>query len=219
MQLAEPMTLMTDYALAALGVWLGLRTWRAAAPGSDPRRTWAAAFWAVAAAAALGGSAHGFAPYLSASAASLLWRATMLAIGLTSGLLLWAAARAVAPRGRRALALLGWAIVAEVAAYGVWVCAVDDDFSAAVLQYGGAMAIVLAIHLVLAARGRRGARWIAGGIVVSFAAAAIQQAGIAPHPRFNHNDLYHVVQMVGLWLLYLGARQAPGNRPPEEYVQ
>ena len=46
----------------------------------------------------------------------------------------------------------------------------------------------------------------AGGVAVSFAGAAAQMSGFALHRHFNHNDLYHVIQMLGLWLLFRGAR-------------
>jgi hypothetical protein len=35
-------------------------------------------------------------------------------------------------------------------------------------------------------------------------AALIQVLRIAPHPQFNHNDLFHVVQTGALYLLYRG---------------
>jgi hypothetical protein len=47
------------------------------------------------------------------------------------------------------------------------------------------------------------------GVAVSVAAAAIQQSGWAFHRYFNHNDLYHVVQAAGVWLLYRGALRDP----------
>ena len=36
--------------------------------------------------------------------------------------------------------------------------------------------------------------------------AIVQQSGISLHRHFNHNDLYHVVQIIGLYLLYRGVR-------------
>jgi hypothetical protein len=41
--------------------------------------------------------------------------------------------------------------------------------------------------------------------LVSCLAAAVQFNGIALHQHFNHNDLYHVVQMGGMYLFYRGA--------------
>jgi hypothetical protein len=73
------------------------------------------------------------------------------------------------------------------------------------MQYAVAMLATLILYLTPAVRGRRGSAAVVAGILVSFLAAGIQQAGIAPPPAFNHNDLYHVVQMVGVVLLYRGA--------------
>jgi hypothetical protein len=42
---------------------------------------------------------------------------------------------------------------------------------------------------------------------VSLLAAGIQASGFAPHPRFNHNDLYHLIQIGAMLLLYSGARR------------
>jgi hypothetical protein len=48
-------------------------------------------------------------------------------------------------------------------------------------------------------------RLVLWGVAVSVAAAAIQQSGLAIHRYFNHNDLYHTVQAIGVWLLFRGA--------------
>ncbi len=110
--------------------------------------------------------------------------------------------------GVRLRRVVGWLVAVEVAGYVLWVCWVDNDFATAVAQYGTAMSIVLVVNLVLSAKRRPGAWWIVVGVLVSFLGAGIQQAGFAPHPSFNHNDLYHVVQMAGLWCLYRGALRA-----------
>jgi hypothetical protein len=40
---------------------------------------------------------------------------------------------------------------------------------------------------------------------VTLGGAAIVLGGRGLHQHFNHNDLYHVVQMAGLYCLYRGA--------------
>jgi hypothetical protein len=42
-------------------------------------------------------------------------------------------------------------------------------------------------------------------VLVSFLAAGVQFNEIALHQHFNHNDLYHVIQMGGMYLFYRGA--------------
>jgi Family of unknown function (DUF6962) len=198
MPFAEPMTMATDYVLALLGGWLGWRLWRRGCAG--PLRWWAAAFWALALAALLGGTAHGLAPSLGASQQALIWRSTLIVIGGVAVLLLQAVVATLG--GSR---WWGRLLVLEWALYAVWVGWIDSDFRFAVFQYAPALTVVLVVHAVLAVRHRPGAASVVAGVVVSFVAAGIQQLGLAPHPNFNHNDLYHVVQMVGLVLLYRGA--------------
>ena len=48
-------------------------------------------------------------------------------------------------------------------------------------------------------------RWHAVGLLVSILGLVIQQAHLSPHPSFNHNDLFHCVQIVSLCCLYIGA--------------
>ena len=43
-----------------------------------------------------------------------------------------------------------------------------------------------------------------GSLRVSFAAAGVQVSGLDLHQHFNHNDLYHVIQLVGLYAFYRG---------------
>lgn len=201
---AEPATFLTDYLLAGLGVVLGLWLWRRA-EGSRARRLWAAALVTIGAGAAIGGSSHALG---AAEEAGWLWTATMVAIGLASCLLglgaVWAFVRS--PGLRRAL---GAALVLVLLVYVVWVPG-HPDFRWAVYDYGLTLLVLLLAAAWLGWRRREpSAPWLAAAIALSFAAAAIQQLELSPHPRFNHNDLYHVVQAIGLWLFYRAGLRLP----------
>jgi hypothetical protein len=50
-------------------------------------------------------------------------------------------------------------------------------------------------------------KWIKAGLIVSAAGFAIQKIGWDIHPHFNHNDLYHVIQIAGFWCLYEGVKR------------
>jgi hypothetical protein len=52
---------------------------------------------------------------------------------------------------------------------------------------------------------REGVLWLKRAIGVSFAGLAVLVLKLSLHPDFNHNDLYHVIQMGGLFCLYRGA--------------
>ena len=66
--------------------------------------------------------------------------------------------------------------------------------------------LVAALHLGSAARDRA-SRWILAGVAVSVLAAGVQASGFAPHRHFNHNDLYHVIQIAAMILFYAGAKR------------
>lgn len=52
---------------------------------------------------------------------------------------------------------------------------------------------------------RQGFLWLKRAIGVSLAGLAVLVLKLSPDPHFNHDDLYHVIQMGGLFCLYRGA--------------
>lgn len=47
--------------------------------------------------------------------------------------------------------------------------------------------------------------WLASGLAVTLAGLAVMVARVRPSPSFNQNDLFHCIQMAGLYLFYRGA--------------
>jgi hypothetical protein len=45
------------------------------------------------------------------------------------------------------------------------------------------------------------------GILVSLGGAGIQASGFSIHKYFNHNDLFHVIQMIGYLLMFQGGME------------
>lgn len=202
MTLHEPTTFATDLALAALtGVFAVKLLRRAAQIGSPALRLWGAAFVASALAALLGGLYHGFGPEMGTASVSL-WKATLYAGGATS-FFLAAGGITAALRGqiRRVSIIL---VALKASAYVATVTA-DPEFRWLVYEYGSTL---LGLAVWQLARWRRGAApgagSILGGIAASLAAALVQRSGVALHEHFNHNDLYHLVQMGATALLYRG---------------
>ncbi len=204
--MTEPDVTLTDYALAlecALFAWLLARS------GSirrSPRRWWALFFGAVGLAALTGGTVHGFFLDPQTAGHAILWPATLLAIGLAA-VAAWVIGAeliltAAAVRGVAAAAGLGFA------GYAAVVLLADRRFLVAVGAYLPA-AIFLAIALAVMYKRRRQRAALTGlaGLGLTFAAAAVQLGGLALHPvYFNHNALYHLIQAVGLFLLYRSSR-------------
>lgn len=203
MRITEPTTMLTDYALAALGVWFGWRLVRGGREAGEASRVlWGASFLALAVAAAAGGTAHGFAEVLGGVESSWIWKLTTFSIGLASAALLAAAVIARLAGAARVATLS--LVVAKLAVYLAWM-SVHDEFRFVIYDYAPSMvAVVLLLALPGGPAPVAGAGWAAAGVAVSFGAAAVQASGFTLHRHFNHNDLYHVIQMGGLYLLYRG---------------
>lgn len=204
MTIAEPVTLLTDYALGAFGLFLALRlAQRARRAGQRSVLLWAGALAAMALASVLGGTYHGFAPVLGAPAAAALWLATLYAIGLASFLVWCGTGLAALTEGRRQW-VLGLAL-AQLLGYGV-LATRAPEFRYAIYDYG----IALAGAFSLQALGPRGLRtsafWMGAGLAASLAGAAVQRSDLVVGRYLSHNDLYHLVQMGAAYLFYRGAR-------------
>ena len=200
----EPMTMLTDYALAGVTGWLGWRLFRAR-ESQAVRSYWVLAFAALSLAAARGGSYPGYAAALTEGVRHLLWTITVLAIGIASFSMLAGSAFAVTASNPRKL-LLALA-AAKLALYSVWILA-HDAFIYVIADTGIAMAMVAALHGWSALRDRdRASGWMLGAVAVSVLASGVQASGYALHRHFNHNDMYHVIQIAAMALFYIGARR------------
>ena len=88
--------------------------------------------------------------------------------------------------------------------YVAWMLG-HDEFRFVIYDYGSTLAILALLVVAGKTHGVGGHRaYILSGIAVSIAAAGAQQSGVRLHQHFNHNDLMHVIQMCGVWLLYEG---------------
>lgn len=157
-------------------------------------RGWTGAFLCLALAALAGGTYHGFPEFYP----GLLWGAVEILAGLASFLMVAATAKATGYFPRTIFGLAA----AKLVLYLDWILE-HDEFMGVVIDSGSALLLVAVLHAV-----RRDAawRWMVAGVAVSVVAAVVQAARLAPHPSFNHNDLYHVIQIAATYLLYRGAK-------------
>lgn len=195
--------MLTDYVLGAWALWLAVRLFSAAAgSGQVSVRLWAFGFVMTALAAFVGGTYHGFIQLLPGAVARVLWKITLISTGFGSAALFGAAVMA-ATTGTLAWALM--AVVSLKLLVYLEVVLTRDDFLLVVVDYGSALlAILLAAWFVRPTGITPGAGWLAWGVGISVVAGCIQALRLAPHPKFNHNDLFHVVQLGALYCLYRG---------------
>ena len=198
----EPMTVATNVVLAVLASVFAVRlAYHSAAEGSAARGWLAAAMFATGLAALVGALAHGTNPISHATLRERFWRGALYATGLI-GAATVAAVAFFAARGVARTAILAFAGIKLV----VFIVRATrrPEFSVAAIDYGGALAIMLVGAAYGAWRRAPGMTWLIAGVLVSLVAGIVQARRLAPHRHFNHNDLYHVIQMAALYAFYRG---------------
>jgi hypothetical protein len=206
--LAEPITTLTDYAIAAEALIFSVLLSRQ----PRPEWVWIVAFGGVAIAALCGGTYHGF-PELPHDWRWGLWRGITYGLSLTSACLLLASVGQVARRWR----VWCWgAIGFKTVLYLSWTIfnhSLAASFASIIADYLSALLIFLGVQLWALVQGKAGAVWMIAGVIGSLLAVLIQALSINLTEQVNHNDLYHGVQMVALFLFYKGlcVKQYNGN--------
>ena len=203
MQISEPMTMITDYLLGAWTLYLAFRLTREGI--SNGQRSiffWGLSFIATGMAAMIGGTSHGFALYFGTVTREVIWISTLYTIGFASLFFLSAAILATLKKPLRDWLISVTAL--KFILFAVWIFS-HSEFKYVIYDYVPAMIGVLILQAYgKYSRGDKSAVWIISGILVSFGAAAVQQSGFTLHEHFNNNDLYHVIQMGAMYLLYKG---------------
>lgn len=174
----------------------------AAANGSASASFFGLAMLATAVAAAFGAAAHGIDPRTDREQRERCWRASLYTLGF-AGAATTASAAFFTARGSVRTAILAAAAV-KLLAYLIGVTR-RPEFRVAAADYGGALAVLLAAALYAMAQWHAaGMRWLVAGVGVSLVAALVQARRIVFHRHFNHNDLFHVIQMLALYLFFRG---------------
>lgn len=198
-RVAEPVTVATDYLIAAACAYFAL----ALAAASSPIE-WPVGFALGGVSAVAGGTWHGFRELLGDRTRNALWALTMVTFG-ASAVAFGAGAMIVAAPQLDGLTVT----LAAVTALGIYAVATlhNPEFAAA-----GRMALLMLATFALMAgalflRGAtRPALFALACVLLNVAGIAVQMLKLAPHPRFNHNDLFHVFQLAALGCLYLAVR-------------
>lgn len=203
---------LTDVALAVLGGVFAQRLGRGE-PVPPVRRCGQAMLAGLSAAALLGAVFHAFFPLKTATIAGrFLWAGVATAISLTAAAMLLLAAYLLrpgpAPTARRT------AVLAYVVTFIVYATSGDQSYGRIVLFYAPVLVALIGASARAAITLQAPAWWmVVAGLVLSVAAAVVQQARVVLHPQwFDHNALYHVIQAIALVLIWRGLAIAPEPR-------
>ena len=197
----EPMTVLTDVLLAAAAVFFGVKIYGVSA--APVHFYFALSFFLIALGALAGATIHAIRHTSLVSWVPLLWRITGIAVGTSVTAMLAATFYHLLPADYADL--LRWTVLGLSIIYAAWIWR-DYRFQNVIVFYSICMAFVLgAMGLSYVSTGSPGAKLIAVGILISFGAAAVQRSGFKLARHFNHNDIYHVIQLIGLYFFYRGA--------------
>ena len=206
-------TAATDLALGVLAV--GCASYLVRFRESDPWKVtlWSWLYGMFAAAALLGALAHGFA--WSAAVWDLLWLPLFLLLGLTVALFVVGAIYDLRglPAARRSVPFL---MVLAFVFFGVTQVA-SGAFLVFVLYEAAAMLFALGVYGYLAAtEANRAMSLMVLGVGLNIVAAAIQATQAASFTfiwPFDHNGVFHLVQMVALVVLCAGLQNSLVSSP------
>lgn len=207
----EQTTAATDAILAVLATGCGLALLRERQRNPWRVGIWSATLGTLALAGALGAVAHGF--KMPEPTNALLWRPLNLALGATIALFvtgviydLW---------GRRAATYALPVMLTSAGGFVLVTLVRPGTFLVFVAYQSVGMFFALATYTGLALRrysdGRslQGTGWMAAGVLTTIVASAIQALGRVSFTLiwpFDHNGTYHLVQMAGIGLLFVGVR-------------
>lgn len=201
--ISEPMTVFTDLLITGFAFWFACCLFKSAKKKGDlSLKAWAVGFLAIGLGAFLGAFSHGLAQIVSEKTIGYAWGLTLINIGVVSACVLLATAL------RYLTGFLKNVVMIFVfLKFLVYLVAIQrsQEFVIAIADYFPVLlvALVLSIHTFIKKK-LSSEKFIAIGLLTSILGALVQQSGFQLHMHFNHNDLYHVIQIVGLYFIFKG---------------
>jgi MFS family permease len=211
--ITEPAVTLTDYAIAIECAVFVFALARLDAREMELRFWFIIFFASIGIASALGGTVHGFFLPPTSPGRAVLWPATMLSILVTSAAV-WTIGAVLHLRKRRATLIRRFAL-AQLAIFSIVVLFVTSKFYVAILAYLPSTVFLLyALVATYRRRPNKPIRWGIIALALTLVGAAVQQLGIGIHPvYFNHNAVYHVIQIVAFWMIFVAAKSISIDQP------
>ncbi len=163
-------------------------------------------FLSLALSSILGAFVHGYFPTPDSVWNNILWRATLLTVGIIS-LFTWLIAFNVLTK--KHLKIIFTFVILDFFVYAYYILFVNPQFKIAIYNYLPAVVFLLLVFCILKFRKKQqGVIYGIIGLIATFLAAIVQQSGLSIHPiYFNHNALYHLIQAVAILLLFITFRR------------
>jgi hypothetical protein len=212
----EPTTTFTDLILAFMSFYFGHKLFHAKkSPDKRFKQFWALAFLFLGLSSFMGALAHGF-PFLKTqfSIVAQAWPLTVMCMGIMSFYLLLALATEYFPRWRNAIFFLAYfkmmAFFLLMFGYPKKYFGPPEDvsFGLVIFDYAPVLILLLTMNVIDFIKSDKNslkkmtAKTMVTGLVLSIMGTFVQVSGFGLAKNFNHNDIYHVIQMVAIYLMY-----------------
>jgi hypothetical protein len=203
MNIAEPMTMFTDYLISAQCFYLFINLKKQLGDRIYlSQRVWMFAIVAIGLASFFGGTHHGLALILPENFTYALWRCSTYAVGVVSFLILVGTMKSSLPgKWHKPLFLLS---LLQLLVFFYWM--IDHDkFLYVIMDYALSMIAVLVFQTISKLIYKTGSEgYFIKAVIISLIGAGVQQSDLDLHHHFNHNDIYHLIQMVSIYMFYKG---------------
>lgn len=203
MRIHEPTTALTDFMIFLLGIYLARSIYVEYLSGQmNVHFYFSLGVGLMGVAALFGALTHGIGPNFSPDVHQILWKITLVTIGFTTITLLFGGIAHVVP-WEKAL-WFRWALIIVLVLYLI-ASTKTNSFKIVILFYVPAMLVLMILMVYSYMKFHSvGTLQIIMSVLIAFAGAAVQQSGFSIHKHFNHNDLYHIIQMVSMFVMYKG---------------
>jgi len=197
--------MITDYLITCFGVYFFFQLFTCDLEGRQKSiRLWSYVFLFIGLSSFLGGTVHGFKLIMSSELKTFLWRFMAYVIGLVSLFVVLGTSISSVKRPVRDII---WGLFFAKFLFYIYWMSTHHEFKYVIMDYAPSMLFILALQVYAKMKLKsESAIWIISGVVVTFFAAAVQRSNYDFHHYFNHNDLYHLIQISGLYLFYRGVR-------------
>jgi hypothetical protein len=211
----EQTTAVTDVILALMAAAGAVYLYRIGQKFRWKTNLWMLVFGLLAIAAFLGAIAHGF--KMSSSIQTILWYPIKLSLGLLVALFIVATVYDI---WGEAAARRIWPVMVAIGVGFLGITLIwPDSFLVFIIYETVAMLLALGGYTWLAWRGRlEGAGMMVAGILTTIAAAGVQAGKLISFTfiwSFDHNGVYHLIQMMGIGFLLAGLKKALQREVPK----
>jgi len=198
----EPMTVFTDLLIVICGIlfarelqmWFNVRL-------MEVHWHFAKYFYTVAFTALIGAAFHTIYPEHE-TIRDFLWKLTMLGMGFSVFAMLMGTLYYFLPFD--SVQYAKWIITAIIFGFTIWIYFDDALMNAVKLYVPSALFLMGVMAYGWLSKGDQGALWILGGFIITLCGASFMVTKIGLHKHFNHNDIFHLIQIAGMYFIYRG---------------